>query len=178
MRRNRQKSIHIVKYQGLVPFGMSKEEEVISVPISSTWHQSSNYSWNLRSSIAQTMGLHTGGVNYCNSGGTKFTYKGGLIVESNSGMILTLPVKDPLGNILFMVSDQFDTPRHRRQWRAMRAHFRRAMYTIVNDRRDVKMVKVPHNFLQKFKIHYNYVPSFKQMDTLKKRILIGARGDV
>jgi hypothetical protein len=175
--RRRTKNIHIVRHEGLIPYGMSPSQDSITVSISSTWHQSSNYSWGLRSSLANHMRV-TGSAQYCNSGGTKFTYQGGMIVESVSGMILTLPVLDPLGHILFMVSDQFDTPRHRRQWRAMRAHFRRAMYTIVNDRVDVKMVKVPHNFLQKFKIQYNYVPTLKEMDILKKRIRGRARGDV
>jgi hypothetical protein len=172
--RHTNRDVHLRAYKGIIPAGIIAPNKTLSCIASSGWHQSSNYSWVLRNSL-NTFDMAMCSTGYCSSGSTNYMYRGGMIAEARSGVLLTLPVKDPLGNKLLLVNDQFDTPRHRTQWRAMRAHFRKAMYEIVSQTRlagdHIKIVKVPYDFLQMFKLQYNYVPSSAEMENLHKSII-------
>jgi len=165
------KDVYLVQHKGLIPLGLTDEHKDFKIETSRGWYPSSNYSWILRDSIANKTSLALDHTRYCNSGGTTYIYRGGLIVDARSTHILTLPVINHLGNKMLLVNDTFDTPKCQQRWRAMRTHFRKAMHMIVEDKPNLKMVKVPHSFLQKFKIQYNYVPSRTAVINLHTRII-------
>lgn len=175
MRLVRDGKIHLKKHQGFTPVNIEIGRISQTIELGGAYAQSSNWTWLMRRDV-QGMERNSN-RRACFSGLGVFMWIGPLILDGSNLQILTIAVTDGNGNKIYMVSDIFDTPRCPRQYKTFRMQWRKAMYQIVANR--VKIVKMPHNFMQKFKVQFNYVPKYpEQLDDLKERILYEVKSRV
>lgn len=162
-RRGGDYNIHVRMYKGLRIAGTLPDKNGRhAYNIITGWHQSTNYSWRILDTMHQFASITPGRMTVA-SGAGRYNISGAMIVDTDTSDFLTLPVITPLGNQVLIVSDLFDSPRCRPQYKAMRRHWRKAMLDFIGISGVAKIVKAPHAFLQKFKIQFNYVPDERQI---------------
>ncbi len=180
--------INLRKYQGLVPTMFPKNlgtvkgkvrttyESRFAVSFGHPYSRSTNWSYAFSQAVMGNLDDSTPRARYqssissCFSGRGRFLWKDRLLVEFASVLhILAMEIEDPLERKIYMVSDQFDTPKCPVRYKAMRKHWRKVMYGLIDH--NVKIVKVPHSFLQQFKMQYNYVPKRAEIAQLEGSIL-------
>jgi len=117
------------------------------------------------------------------SGSGTFLSNNSLLIDALSEQILTIMVRDSEGRLFYLVSDKLDTPKCIRRYKSFRSHWRRGLFTYYdtahanrNNKRKInlisgiKIVKTNHEFLQKFILKFNKVPTAKEMIRLKTLI--------
>lgn len=112
------------------------------------------------------------------SGRGSFIANGALLVDTVSGDILTIMVRNSAGNLLYLVSDKLDTPKCIRRYKSFRSHWRKGLFEryerhLLALELGVKIVKTKHDFLQKFMLKFNSVPTASQMITIRSKIDLG-----
>jgi len=171
MRLVRDGKIYLKKNKGFKPINIPNDRERIPIELGGVYGQSSNWTWVMRRDVESM--ASTNQRKACFSGIGSFMWIGPLILDGSNLQILTIAVRDGRGNLIYMVSDMFDTPKCPRQYKTFRMQWRKVMYNIVNSGH--KIVKMPHRFMQKFKLEFNYVPSINEMAELKTEMLYNAR---
>lgn len=178
--------INLRKYQGLVPTMFPKNLGTIkgkaktiyasrfAVSFGAPYSRSTSWSYAFHQAVLDdpNVNVHSyrSSISSCFSGRGRFLWKRKLLVEFASVLhILAMEVEDPLERKIYMVSDNFDTPKCPVRYKAMRKHWRKVMYRLIDQ--NVKIVKVPHSFLQQFKMQYNYVPKREEIAQLEGSIL-------
>jgi len=164
------KEFLIKKIGHLRPLIIKNGEDVDIVSFNNSYFQYTNWSYNYR----RTMFDFSEGLIRFNgfvSGQGKFLYTKGLLIDAVSSDILTITVHDDSGEMFYLLSNILDTPKCHIRHKYFRSHWRKGLFHHL-ERSDIeiKIIKVNHLFLQKFKGRLNKVPTEKDMHLLKMSI--------
>jgi hypothetical protein len=152
---------------------------------SNGWFRRSNWSWDLEGCMSYEISSQYYSVGYCVSGIGKFNFRKGILIDCETNELLFVRVKNMYNeNSFWLVSDKFDTPKCPRKYKNMRVHWRKYMMKMIDY--DIKICKINHQSLQKFKANFNYSPTkdeildlkFKCINVFSEKPVVISKGEI